>query len=142
MGIQAHDRVTLRYELTDADTGELLDRSGDEPFTYTHGAGEILPEIEKALAGKEAGEHVKITLAPEDAYGTREEALVQRVARAQLPEGPVEEGMAFEAQMPWGPQIFRVVAVEGDEVVLDGNHPLAGRTLAFALEVVSIEKAA
>ncbi len=141
MGIHNGNVVGLRYALTDAATGELLDASGEDPFTYTHGAGEILPALEKALEGREAGEKLEVTLEPADAYGEREDALVQRIARAQLPEGPVEEGMAFEANTPWGPHVFRVVSIEGDEVVLDGNHPLAGHTLTFELEVVSIGEA-
>ncbi len=140
MAIHDGCTVQLRYTLTDADTGEQLDASGEEPFVYTHGAGEILPALEAALAGREAGDVLTLTLSPEEAYGEREEALVQRVERARLPEGPVEIGTAFEAEMPWGPHIFRVVAMEGDEVVLDGNHPLAGRTLTFSLEVVSVQE--
>jgi FKBP-type peptidyl-prolyl cis-trans isomerase SlyD len=134
--------VTLHYTLRD-EQGTVLDSSeGRAPLTYLHGKGNIIPGLEQALAGKEAGEKLDVSVAPEQAYGARDERLVQILPRSRLPEGTqVSPGMQLRADSPKGPRLLSVVKVERDFVTVDGNHPLAGRTLRFSVEVAEVRKA-
>ncbi len=142
MQIAANSVVLFHYTLTNA-AGEQLDSSaGQEPLGYLHGAGNIIPGLENALAGKSVGDKLNVTVAPEEAYGTIKDELIQEVDRANF-EGidEIEPGMQFMAQTPWGQQPVTVVKVEGDVITLDGNHPLAGETLTFDVEVVEVRAA-
>ena len=142
MRIDKNRVVTLHYTLRD-EQGTVLDSSeGRAPLTYLHGKGNIIPGLEQALAGKEAGEKLDVSVAPEQAYGTRDERLVQILPRSRLPEGTqVAPGMQLRADSPKGPRLVSVVKVERDFVTVDGNHPLAGRTLNFSVEVAEVRKA-
>ena len=142
MRIDKNRVVTLHYTLRD-EQGTVLDSSeGRAPLTYLHGKGNIIPGLEQALAGKEAGEKLDVSVAPEQAYGTRDERLVQILPRSRLPEGTqVAPGMQLRAESPKGPRLVSVVKVERDFVTVDGNHPLAGRTLNFSVEVAEVRKA-
>lgn len=143
MKIMKNAVVALHYELLD-DQGATIER-GKEPLVYLHGghAG-IFPRVEEALAGKEEGDDVQVQLAPEDAFGERDDALVRDEPRGRFPE-KVEVGMYFEAELKHGehaqPVVFKVVDVSGDSVTVDGNHPLAGRALDFRATVVSVRPA-
>ncbi len=142
MQVSENKVVSFHYTLKD-DAGEVLDSSeGRDPLTYLHGAGNIIPGLEKALEGKDAGDHVEVSVAPEEAYGNRNDALVQSVPRSAF-EGVDEilPGMQFQAQTPNGVQILTVVKVEDDTVVVDGNHPLAGKTLHFSVDITDIRDA-
>lgn len=134
--------VLIHYTLT-SDGGETLDSSaGREPLAYLHGFGNIIPGLENALVGKKAGEKLKVTIAAEDAYGVREEGLVQVVPRDAFGGAPdLEVGMQFQARTPEGIRVVTIVEVSGDEITLDGNHPLAGETLHFDVEVVEVRAA-
>ena len=135
--------VDLAYTLKNS-TGEVLDQSSaGEPFTYLHGGSQIVPGLEAGLLGLKAGDKKNITVAPEDAYGKVNESLRLSVKRAQFPESaPVQAGMQFQAQSPEGHgMVFTVSGIEGDEVKIDGNHPLAGETLHFAVEVLKMREA-
>lgn len=142
--MQAGDNtvVLIHYTLT-SDTGETLDSSeGREPLGYLHGFGNIIPGLENALVGKKAGDTLKVTIKPEEAYGVREDALVQVVPRSAFGGAPdLEVGMQFQAQTPQGVRVVTIVEVEGDDITLDGNHPLAGETLHFAVEVTEVRAA-
>jgi FKBP-type peptidyl-prolyl cis-trans isomerase SlyD len=140
--IEKNRVVTLKYTLRD-EHGAVLDTSeGRLPLTYLHGKGNIIRGLERALAGKEAGEKLDISVAPEEAYGARDERLVQILPRSRLPEGTqVAPGMQLRADSPRGPRLVSVVKVERDFVTVDGNHPLAGRTLHFSVEVTDVRKA-
>jgi FKBP-type peptidyl-prolyl cis-trans isomerase SlyD len=135
--------VSMHYTLTN-DQGTVIDKSEEaEPLTYLHGAGNIIPGLENALTGKVAEDELQVTVVPEEAYGEVIQELIQTVDRAAF--GGVESleaGMAFEAQGPDG-QARRVVIthVEGDQVTVDGNHPLAGTTLNFDVKIVSVRAA-
>lgn len=135
--------VSMHYRLTDAD-GELLDSSeGAEPLAYLHGAGNIIPGLENALAGKAEGDSLQVQVEPADAYGEVHPELVQVVDREAF-QGVdrVDVGMAFEAQGPDGrSRRIVVTAVEGDQVTVDGNHPLAGRQLNFDVQVTGVREA-
>ena len=135
--------VSMHYTLTDND-GKVLDTSeGAEPLSYLHGAGNIIPGLETALIGKVADDSLKVTVEPKEGYGELIPELIQKVNKSAF-EGveTLEPGMAFEAQGPDG-QVQRVVIseVEGDEVTVNGNHPLAGVTLNFDVRIVDVRDA-
>jgi len=142
MQIEIHRVVTLNYTLTDND-GNVIDQSSDGSFAYLHGANNIIPGLENALSGKQAGDTVDVSVAPQDAYGERDEAKQQSVPRDMFPQDTaIEPGMQFHAQGPNGEMLVVTVArVEDDAVTVDGNHPLAGVPLNFAVEVVDVRAA-
>jgi len=143
MKIMNNAVVALRYEVFD-EQGEQIER-GKEPLVYLHGghAG-IFPRVEQELVGKEEGDKVQVRLAPEEAFGARDDALVREEPRSRFPD-KVQVGMHFEAEMQHGehahPVVFQVVKVSDDSVTIDGNHPLAGRALDFHATVVSVRPA-
>ncbi len=135
--------VSMHYTLTD-DQGKVLDSSeGGEPLSYLHGAGNIIPGLESALIGKVADDALQVTVAPKEGYGEVIPELIQKVDKAAF-EGVdnLEPGMEFEALGPEG-QVQRVVIseVEGDQVTVNGNHPLAGVTLNFDVKIVGVRDA-
>lgn len=142
MQIEKNRVVTLNYTLRD-EQGAVLDTStGRAPLSYLHGKGNIIPGLEEALAGKAAGDKLDVTVAPERAYGPRDERLVQIVPRARFGEvAGLQPGMQVRANGPQGPRVVTVVRIDRDFVTVDGNHPLAGRTLHFSVEVAEVRKA-
>jgi len=142
MEISKDTVVSIDYTLTN-DGGEVLDTSkGRPPLVYLHGHGNIIPGLETALAGKTSGDTVQTTIAPADAYGVRDESLVQEVPRDRFdPSIELKAGMQFQAQTPEGVQLIRVVDVQGEQVKVDGNHPLADVTLNFDVKVVEVREA-
>lgn len=142
MQIAANKVVQIHYTLTDND-GEVLDSSkGKGPLAYIHGMGNLISGLETALAGRTVGDKFQVTIAPEDAYGLRDDDLVQSVPRdAFQGVDEIHPGMQFQAQSPEGMQMFTVIEVVEDEVLLDGNHPMAGVTLNFDVEVADIRDA-
>jgi len=140
--IEKNRVVSFNYTLRD-EQGTVIDSSsGRGPLSYLHGKGNIIPGLEQALSGKAAGDALDVTVAPEQGYGVRDERLVQIVAKAKF--GEVEglaPGMQVRATGPQGPRMVTVVSVDRDFVTVDGNHPLAGRTLHFSLEVAEVRKA-
>lgn len=143
MNIADNHVVSIHYTLTD-DDGETLDSSaGGEPLLYLHGAQNIIPGLESALAGKVVGEQMEVTIQPEEGYGVVDDELVQLVPRDAF-EGidEIEAGMQFEARGPEGEAQLVVVQDVNDEgVVIDGNHPLAGEVLHFDVTVEDIRDA-
>jgi FKBP-type peptidyl-prolyl cis-trans isomerase SlyD len=134
--------ATFHYTLKN-DGGEVLDSSdGREPLAYLHGAGNIVPGLEQQLQGKSVGDRFEATVSPEDGYGVRD-GRPQPVDRAAFPPtARIERGMMFQAQTPEGEMIpLWVDRVEDQTVWVDENHPLAGVTLHFAVEVVGIRDA-
>jgi FKBP-type peptidyl-prolyl cis-trans isomerase SlyD len=133
--------VTIHYTLTDA-KGVVLDSSaGEEPLSFVHGAGTMIPGLEKALLGKSPGESMKISVAPADGYGLRDEDLVQKVPRKNFPIEDVEVGMHFQTRSPNGPRIITVLATDDENITVDANHPLAGATLNFDVQVLEVRAA-
>ena len=142
MQIAEHKVVTLDYTLTD-DAGTVLDQSRDGQFVYLHGAFNIVPGLEEALAGKTAGEELNVSVPPEKAYGPRDEGRSQVVSREMFdtPE-QIDVGRQFHAQSPDGEMlVITVTKVDGDNITIDGNHPLAGITLNFDVKVVDVRDA-
>lgn len=142
MQITQRKVVTIDYTLTD-DQGTVIDQSGDGQFAYLHGASNIIPGLENALEGKKAGDELEVAVEPAEAYGDRDNNLVQVIPRNAFQEGdPVEPGMQFHAQGPEGQMIVvTVTEVEGDQVTIDANHPLAGVNLNFAVKVLDVRNA-
>lgn len=132
--------VTFEYTLFDPQ-GNVLDSSeGHGPLPYLHGYGNIIPGLEKALLGKSAGEKMRVTIAAADAYGEHDEEDVIRIHRDQL-QGEAEIGMRLDSESEDGMQTFTIVAIEGDDLILDANHPLAGVDLTFDVTVVAVREA-
>jgi FKBP-type peptidyl-prolyl cis-trans isomerase SlyD len=142
--MQIADRTvaSFNYTLTD-DAGEVIDTSeGRSPLAYLHGAGNIVPGLEKEMAGRVAGDRFEVVVAPEEGYGQPNPMLVQTVPREAF-QGvdQIEVGMEFQAQTPQGPLSVVVSGLDQDTVTVDGNHPLAGKTLHFAIEVTDVRDA-
>lgn len=135
--------VTIHYKLTDND-GALLDSSeGGEPLVYLHGTGNLIPGLEKELVGKSTGASLQVNIEPEEAYGEIHPQLIETVPREAF-QGvdTIEPGMAFQAQGPDGQaRQIMVKEVNGDEIIVDANHPLAGVALNFDVQVVDIRAA-
>lgn len=141
MQIANNTVVAIAYTLTD-DGGTVLDSSeGGEPLAYLHGVGQIIPGLENALDGKAAGDAFQVRIAPADGYGERDEDLRQEVTRDMFDGHDIEVGMRFMAQMAGAEHVFTVVGIDGDDVTVDGNHPLAGVALNFDVKVVSVRAA-
>lgn len=135
--------VSIHYELKD-DAGNELDSSrGSDPLKYLHGAGNIIPGLENALVGKVEGDSLQVRLDPKDGYGEVRQDLIQTVQKAAFKGvDSVEEGMAFEAKSPDGTsQRIVVTKVQGDQVTVDANHPLAGVPLNFDVEILGVREA-
>ncbi len=143
MSISNNSVVSFHYTLTDSE-GKQLDQSNEErgPLTYLHGAGNIIPGLEKQLEGKSVGDKLTAKVPAAEAYGERSDNLIQELP-ANMFTGVenVEVGMAFQAQTEQGTQIVRVAGVEGDTVTIDANHPLAGVDLNFDVEVTEVRDA-
>lgn len=142
MHITKNTVATIDYTVSTTD-GKILDSSkGRSPMPYLHGAGSIIPGIERALEGKSAGDSINIVISPEDAYGQKDPNMVQPVPRNNF-QGvdKIEVGMQFRAQTPGGARIVTVVGVDDNTVTVDANHPLAGQTLAVQATVVEVRPA-
>lgn len=140
MKIDKNTAVTLRYKVSDA-SGKTLEES-QEPMVYLHGGyGNTFPKIEAALEGQLPGYQTTVELQPQDAFGVRDESLLQTIPKSQFPPG-VKVGGHLQAQGEDGHvHTFTVLKIKGDKVMLDGNHPLAGKALRFALKVTDVRAA-
>jgi FKBP-type peptidyl-prolyl cis-trans isomerase SlyD len=140
MKIEKDTVVTLRYRVADAN-GRLIEAS-KEPMVYLHGGYDnTLPKIEEALEGREPGADLVLQLKPADAFGERDDALVRTIPKKEFPPG-VKVGGQLEGRNDDGtPRVFWVSKIKGDQVLLDGNHPLAGKELKFFLHVESVRRA-
>ena len=134
--------VSIHYTLKNKD-GELLDKSGEgEPLSYVHGTESIIPGLEAALAGKSAGDKLSVSVAPEQGYGLRSESLVQELPRDAFGEiDDIQEWMRFQSESENGTRVISVTNVAADLITVDGNHPLAGETLNFDVEVDNVRDA-
>jgi FKBP-type peptidyl-prolyl cis-trans isomerase SlyD len=137
------DRVVLIHYTLKDDSGAVIDSSaGGEPLAYIQGHGNLVAGLEKALEGRHEGETVEVSVAPADGYGVHDAGLIQRVPKRSLQgSGGIKKGMQFQARTEQGMRLFTVMAVVGDMVTLDANHPLADKTLNFKVEIVSVREA-
>ena len=143
MKISKDHAVLFDYEVRNS-RSELLDSStqGGQPMAYVHGYASIIPGLEKALEGKASGDQLDVVVPPVEAYGLRDEQRMGKVDRSIFPEGAeIKPGMRFRATSQHGADNVVVVAVEGDTVTVDANHPLAGETLTFNVTVRDVRPA-
>lgn len=140
MKIEKNTAVSLRFKVADA-LGKVLEESGD-PMVYLHGGyGNTFAKIEAALEGQMPGYQTTVDLQPPDAFGERDESLVQTIPKTEFPPGVKVggqlKGMGDDGQA----QVFTVMKIKGDTVMLDGNHPMAGKTLRFTVTVTQVRAA-
>jgi FKBP-type peptidyl-prolyl cis-trans isomerase SlyD len=132
--------VTMHYKVVNAQ-GQLLDKA-QEPTSYLHGGYEnTLPKIEEALEGQDEGFETTLKLAAADAFGERDETLVQTISKKDFPPGVKVGGQLRGRTTEGQEQVFTVIKIKGDQVILDGNHPWAGQNLSFSLKVLEVRAA-
>ena len=142
MQVQNDHVVSIDYTLKN-DAGEVMDTSEQNgPLAYLHGHQNIIPGLEKALDDKSVGDSFTVSIEPAEAYGERDERMIQTVPREMF-QGvdEIEPGMRFQAQTEGGVTVVTIKEVNGDEITLDGNHELAGETLHFDVEVKEVRPA-
>ena len=141
MKIEKNKVVSIDYTLKD-DAGKILDTSeGREPLNFIHGNGHLIPGLEEELEGKTKDEKLSVSIPPEKGYGLWSEEMVQTVDRTNFDkDAQIEVGMPFQAQMENGMQMLTVIKVEGNNITLDGNHPLADKTLHFDVDVKDVRE--
>ncbi|VVB83845.1 FKBP-type peptidyl-prolyl cis-trans isomerase [uncultured archaeon] len=142
MAIKTKDKVTLDYEGR-LETGEVFDTSKHEghshPLTFTVGDGEVIPGFEKAVMGMEVDEEKEFSIPPEEAYGMPDERLHQEIPKSVLPTEPEPQvGMTLVMQTPQGNIPVMISEVKEESVIIDLNHPLAGKKLIFKIKVLKI----
>lgn len=135
--------VSFDYTLTDPDGNTLDSSSGRAPLSYLHGASNIIPGLEAQMTGRSAGDEFKVTIPASEAYGERDEQLIQPVPRQAFPAGAqIEVGQQFQARSPDGQsRIVRVIKVEPHQITVDANHPLAGVALTFEVQIRDVRAA-
>lgn len=142
MNIQEKSVVSIHYKLTD-DKGQVIDQSQDQPLSYIHGVGSLIPGLEKELLGKTSGDKIQVSVSPEEGYGPHVPQLIQKLPRDTF-QGveKIEVGMEFQASNENGEtMVVHVEEVSDDEITINGNHPLAGMTLNFDVEVMDVREA-
>ena len=144
MTVAANKVVLMHYTLKDK-TGEVLDSSADkEPMAFIHGVGNLIPGLERELEGKKTGDKINAVVKPEDAYGEYSKENIHKVPLSGFQaEGDekLEVGMQVRIETNDGISVAEVKGIEGEEITLDLNHPLAGETLHFDVEVVEVREA-
>lgn len=138
--VETNSTVTVHYtgRLEDGNVFDSSMVEGREPLVATLGQGQLIPGFENGLHEMSVGDKKTVEISPENAYGEYNNEMIQEVPKEQLP-GDVEVGMPLEAQTQMGPIRFVVKEVKDESVILDANHPLAGKKLIFDLEVVNID---
>lgn len=135
-------QVSLEYTLTLEDKSKIDSNVGKEPLVYTQGSHEIIPGLEKQVAGLKVGESKRIEVPPAEGYGAVDPARKQEVEKNRIPEDARKVGAKLTGQGPQGQPIFaQVTEVKDTTVVLDMNHPLAGKKLIFDIKVLKVEDA-
>ena len=142
MQIAPNSVAAFHYTLTD-DENQVIDSSaGRDPLTYLHGSGQIVPGLEKQMEGRSAGDKFNAEVAPEEGYGAHQPELMQEVScDAFQGVADIQPGMQFQGRGPQGEINVTVTKVEEGKVFIDGNHPLASKTLHFAIEVTEVREA-
>ncbi|MDX8382529.1 MAG: peptidylprolyl isomerase, partial [Ghiorsea sp.] len=140
--ISANKAVDIHYTLTNG-AGEKIDSSRDEsPLPYIHGTEALVPGLEKELEGKTVGDKIVCSVAPEEGYGEIVAELTQTVPRNLFEfDGEIELGMRFEAEAEHGVELVTVIGLDDVNITIDANHPLAGETLNFDVEIMAIRDA-
>lgn len=134
--------VTIRYALK-GEEGEVIEsNTEEEPLHYLHGAGNIIEGLEDGLDGLESGEEFDITVEPKYGYGQHQPALISTISVNRFPDGEeLKDGQVFTLDSPQGPRLIRILELRENEVKVDGNHELAGKTLRYVGKVLSVREA-
>jgi len=141
MTIENGVQVSLEYTLKLDDETVVDSNVGEEPWTYTQGAGEMIPGVEKGVVGMTIGEAKEITVSPEDGFGEVIPDAIREVPKTEIPEGAMQLGAELQGQGPGGEVIrARVTEIRDETVMVDFNHPLAGQTLHFTVKVVDAQQ--
>lgn len=142
MYIDKHKAVSLHYTLTTG-SGDIVESTRDqEPLNYIHGIGMLLRHLEAALKGKSAGDHFQVILQPEQAYGQHDKNRVHVIPREIFQtDTEITEGMVFQGHTDHGVEDVTVIDVKEHEITVDANHPLAGQTLHFDIEILDVHDA-
>lgn len=136
--------VSIHYTLTDDEGDELDSSSGQDPLVYLHGSRNIIPGLERALAGRSAGDELEVTVQPEDGYGEVRDELIQSVPREAFAGfDDLRVGMQFQTDDSDGQPGLNITVreISDDQVVVDANHPLAGRVLHFDVRIEDVREA-
>tara|TARA_B100000686_G_scaffold312077_1_gene356296 strand:+ start:3475 stop:3963 length:489 start_codon:yes stop_codon:yes gene_type:complete len=134
--------ASVHYTGTFAEGGEFDSSKGKDPLVFLVGFRQMIAGFEREILGAKVGEKREFTLAPEDAYGERNEDAIQKIERENFPEGmELEVGMVVGAHSDQGPIQFTIMEIDEEMVTADFNHQMAGRTLRFEVEVVDIRAA-
>ncbi|MBK8162889.1 MAG: peptidylprolyl isomerase [Gammaproteobacteria bacterium] len=146
MLIEKNKVVTFHYRVNEAGRETLEDSRDGAPLVYLHGHGGMIPGVEEALTGRQAGDHLEVSVPPEKGYGARNEDAVQRISKSHVlnaakGKAKFEPGMMVQVNTPYGPRSVVVLKVGMTTLDVDANHPLAGRTLEFTLDVVDVRDA-
>ncbi len=134
------DTVKIHYTGTLDDGSEFDSSTGREPLEFSLGSGQVIAGFDNAVDGMSVGESKTVTIPPGEAYGDRNEQMIQEVPKTALPDDMKPEvGMQLQSKSPDGHVMnLTVTGVEDDSITVDGNHPLAGQALTFAIELVEI----
>ena len=141
MKIEKNRVVRFHYSVAEAGGAELESSSGREPLAYLAGHGGIIPGLADALDGKSAGDHVEVTIAPDQAYGERRDGLIQRVPKKHFKDARLKPGQTVVIDTKQGQRLVTVNKVGMSVVDIDLNHPMAGKTLHFKVDVVDVREA-
>jgi FKBP-type peptidyl-prolyl cis-trans isomerase SlyD len=140
MSIAPGKEVAIEYTLKLDDQTLVESNVGSEPLTYKHGSSQIIPGLEKALEGMNIGDSRDVTVSPDEAYGTFNDKAFMEVGKEHIPDEAVKIGAQVQGKDPQGKAfIARISEVKNETVVLDFNHPLAGKTLFFNVRVLNIQ---
>jgi FKBP-type peptidyl-prolyl cis-trans isomerase SlyD len=135
--------VSLQYSLSEEDGKLIESNKGKDPLKYTHGSKQIVPGLEKELTGMKVGGEKRVKVKPEDAYGVVNSKAFQEVPKEQIPANGLKLGATLAAKGPQGQEIpVRVHEIKEKTVVLDLNHPMAGKTLLFDIKILDVQPSA
>ncbi|AZZ97696.1 peptidylprolyl isomerase [Pseudoalteromonas sp. R3] len=141
MKIAPNTVVKMHYAVLDNDDNSIDNTFDDEPLEFIIGTGYLISGLEDALINKQAGDKFSVTVEPQNGYGERHDNLMQAVPKSMFEDMEVEVGMQFRATTDEGEQTVIVIGIEGEDVIVDGNHPLAGITLNFDVEILEVREA-
>ena len=141
MIVAANKVVTMHYSVLDNNKNTIDNSFDGEPLVFIVGTGFLIPGLENALLGKEAGDTFSVTVEPEQGYGERHDDLMQAVPKSMFEGMEIEVGMQFRATTDAGDQSVMIIEIQDEDVIVDGNHPLSGITLHFDVEVLEVRDA-
>ena len=141
MIVAANKVVKMHYSVLDNNKNTIDISFDGEPLVFIVGTGFLIPGLENALLGKEAGDTFSVTVEPEQGYGERHDDLMQAVPKSMFEGMEIEVGMQFRATTDAGDQSVMIIEIQDEDVIVDGNHPLSGITLHFDVEVLEVRDA-